>query len=406
MRDFSNPHQRKQKQHMHCQQGCATDCTMWHVPLCPTHPAVHCTYPPSAFLRRLCHTGVISNGSSRRYTWRRTNISWTVKISWYIKKGCHRFPSLSQRLENSKHANSTPVYFEWDDDSGCQSSQAKLLLVVIIAYCVDVRERERDTDTNHDPHHTSVAANQPGLTICKYVWVKHVVYEPSMSHATFCSIQIYKSSILDAFPSVFMRLLRVCVSVCITLRRPYVVSCCQQISNSGITASVWLRERKTRHVKCVRVFVCGTGVRLVFDRWEWEEFPRLSVLLRGLRHAQTFRDDSSVLVCTDRVLLWVFIHGEEWRDSSGSVPWVAQWGGGSTHSLLWGIPQFPLHTHVHVIHVVFLSKSPKCNSARRANKTYFSWLHRLTSFLTRSGLWMKYINTLLYKYFSLTSCTT
>lgn len=137
----------------------------------------------------------------------------------------------------------------------------------------------------------------------------------------------------------------------------------------------------------MRVFVCGTGgeagIRPVRVS---EEFPRLSVLLRGLRHAQTFRDDSSALVCTDRVLLWVFIHGEEWRDSSGSVPWVAQsGGGGSTHSLLRGIPQFPLHTLVHVTHVVCLSKSPKCSSASRANKTYFSWLHRLTSFKTGSG---------------------
>lgn len=58
----------------------------------------------------------------------------------------------------------------------------------------------------------------------------------------------------------------VCVSVCITLRRPYVVSCCQQISNSGITASVWLRERKTRHGSVCVCLCVGRGVRLVFDR--------------------------------------------------------------------------------------------------------------------------------------------
>ncbi len=100
--------------------------------------------------------------------------------------------------------------------------------------------------------------------------------------------------------------------------------------------------------KCVCV---GKG-ELVFDKWEWEEFPRLRVcvrvFVRGLQHAPTLRDDSSVLLCS-ACSCGYFGVGEVWRNSFG-----CPWGG-----FCRGTPHILLHIHLLTIHNYTAAQKPK-----------------------------------------------
>lgn len=117
------------------------------------------------------------------------------------------------------------------------------------------------------------------------------------------------------------------------------VSCYWQISNSGNTAPVWLWERKMRHVRVYECVCQGGGrqkLRLVLHRWQWEDFPKLcvcvwvcvSMLLRGLQHAQTFSDDSSAINYSSYSCGYNTEAGELWRrNSPGSVSGGCMQGG-------------------------------------------------------------------------------
>lgn len=177
-------------------------------------------------------------------------------------------------------------------------------------------------------HHILLARPQECLQIFSALTRRRIIYEAVMNHNT-SQLKHFRRALL-------------CVYVCERAFHSQQASAlsCTQISVSGNTVQVWLWERKMRHVSDVRV---GGRGGLVFDRREWEEFPRLHVcvrvFLRELQYAETFRDDSSVLVCGACSCGYFYVvrcGGTPLTESLGE-------GGGGTHSQLGGNPSLLTH---------------------------------------------------------------